>query len=76
MSEKKCFFKNRDGSCSVIMGYCNNNYEKCKFYKTERQYVMARNMAIIKNRKKGNCKNCKYVYVPCDFLPLKFTNDD
>lgn len=74
MSEK-CFFKNRDGSCGAMATFCHNNYEHCSFYKSERQYIMERNLAILKNRNRGNCNNCKYVIVPCDLLPLNLTDE-
>ena len=68
---EKCFFKNHDGSCGAMSTYCNNDYEHCNFYKSEHDYIIQINNAIALNRKKGNCKNCKYVMYPCDFLQEK-----
>ena len=67
---EKCFFKDKDGVCDAMHTYCRHDYEHCSFYKSEKQYYHERNRAILLNRKKGNCANCKYVQVQCDFLPV------
>lgn len=66
-----CFFKDPDGVCGAMATYCKHDYENCSFYKSEKQYYLERNLTILKNRKKGLCKNCKYVDVPCDLIKFK-----
>lgn len=71
MKDNVCFFRNKDGSCGAIAGvYCPGINDKCSFYKTEKQYITDRNLAILKNRAKGNCVNCKYVPVACELIPV------
>ena len=67
---EKCFFLENDSVCGAMATYCRRDYNNCSFYKSEKQYYMERNLAILKNRKRGNCKNCKYASVPCDLLPV------
>lgn len=67
---EQCFFKDKDGICLAIATYCKHDYDNCSFYKSEKQFFTERNLSILKNRKKGNCKNCKYVEAPCDLVQL------
>ena len=73
--DNTCFFKNNDGSCGVLMKYCNNDFKRCHFYKTEEQYINDYNMAILKNRQNGNCNDCKYKAFPCECLTFKKTEN-
>lgn len=72
---EKCFFRDLKGECGAISGrFCDGYNKKCSFYKTERQFIMDRNAAIMKNRRKGNCANCKYSVFPCTIIPVKPIN--
>lgn len=60
MPETKC--------CTILTGvYCTGRRSKsvCKFKKTEAEYIMQADRAIMINRKKGNCYKCKYKERPC-----------
>ena len=69
---ERCFFRDLNGECGAIAGkFCDGYNNKCHFYKTELQFYIDRNTAVITNRKKGNCVKCKYREVPCEIILLK-----
>lgn len=56
----------RNGYCEVLSDtVCRGINVKCSFFKTDYQYHKDLDNAIINNRKKGNCKKCKYMITPC-----------
>lgn len=66
MEEEICRFACGNKCCQILVGIkCQGIDEKCKFYKTDKQYIKDRDKAILKNRTKGNCDNCKYMNTPC-----------
>lgn len=56
-----CVFKT-NGKCSALK---ETNCINCKFGKTKRQFNSENDESIKRNRKLGNCENCKYVKEPC-----------
>ena len=76
-NDTTCYFLNFNGICTAKHGeFCDHNYKRCCFYKTEKQYIEDRNRAIILNRKHGNCEKCKYVAVKCQLIPDKSDNNN
>lgn len=69
INKEKCIFLSAEGFCNALIGtYCTGN--NCKFYKSVRQYAHERNRAIMINRQKGNCENCKYTPIKCELIPI------
>ena len=66
MSEK-CFFCNEEiNFCCILVTSqravkCNGENKKCNFFKTKEKYINDFNEAVKINRRKGNCRNCKYM---------------
>lgn len=62
----KCHFYRQDGECSLLEEtICGGWNKDCGFCKTEEQFMREQDMAILLNRKRGNCLTCKYSRVPC-----------
>ena len=72
----KCFFSSVNGCCTILYGTkCDGEKYNCSFFKTEREYITERNNAILLNREKGNCKDCKYRSVKCELTELDNENE-
>lgn len=53
--------------CTALEGVkCQGGDKSCAFFKTERQFAEDRDRAITINRKKNNCKYCKYQRYRCE----------
>lgn len=64
--EKRCFFWNGVCNCRILSEtQCDGHKQCCTFRKTASQYASERDKAIKINRKRGLCRNCKYVPYPC-----------
>lgn len=67
----KCVFATSDGLCSILTAtYCTGFRLKksCSFYKSKKEYIDELNRSIRINREKGNCIDCKYRSLQCEFL--------
>ena len=61
-----CRFVSTGRYCQILVGVkCRGTDELCKFRKTEKQFQEERNRAILINRAKCNCNQCKYMGIPC-----------
>lgn len=71
MTEEKetCYFltPGKINSCSMLNTDCTGTRSRtlCKFRKSEKEFVEARNKAVAINQRKGNCENCKYRKTKC-----------
>ena len=65
LSKANCVFYGKGHRCSITT---RTGCEGCSFYKTEKQFNESCNRAIWICRKKGLCKNCKYVEKPCELI--------
>lgn len=64
--EKRCVFWGVNSYCRILSEtQCDGKKKCCTFRKTASQFVKERDKAIKLNRKRGLCKNCKYVPYPC-----------
>lgn len=70
-NKEACFYASpgKLQTCSILSEPCICD-ERCTFRKTEREVIIARNRAVILNRKRGNCAKCKYKQYPCDLIPI------
>lgn len=73
---KKCKYYNDNGECKLLLSNphskekrvaikCDGWDNKCKFAKTEQQFIDDNDRAIFVCRQRGLCNNCKYVDVAC-----------
>lgn len=77
MEENVCRFARKKRYCQILVGVnCCGTDEKCKFYKTDKQFIKDRDNAILINRDKGNCDNCKYMIAPCRLVSERNTGSD
>lgn len=61
-----CYFLRAHKICGALSGTaCDGVNLDCKFYKTEKMFLDARNRAIELCRKRGKCIDCKYRPAPC-----------
>lgn len=64
--DNSCRFATGCGGCKILITEkCDGYNKQCKFSKTEKQFRRALNRAILINRRKGNCANCKYKTQRC-----------
>ena len=64
--EEICRFSGTSSYCQILVGVkCRGTDELCKFRKTDRQFQTDRDNAILLNRKKYNCRNCRYIGTQC-----------
>lgn len=61
------FCADRTGSfCKVLVNEkCDGKNKCCSFWKTEEQFRIERDRAIILNRERGNCLKCRYMGAFC-----------
>lgn len=61
-----CRFVGKGRFCQILVGVkCQGTDKLCKFCKTEKQFQEERDRAILINRAKRNCNNCKYMGTLC-----------
>lgn len=48
--------------------YSGDTNAECSFYKIEEQYQKDLDCAILVNRARGNCKNCRYRLTLCKLM--------
>lgn len=71
-NDKVCYFEGAQNICQALHGqFCRHDYRNCSFYKTIDEYINDRNHAILINRQKGNCENCKYMSIKCQLIGEK-----
>lgn len=64
--DKTCHFSCGNGFCRILSETrCDGENDKCSFYKTRKKYFEDLDNSILINRKKGNCRKCKYRETPC-----------
>ncbi|MDE6788046.1 MAG: hypothetical protein K2J47_01820 [Ruminococcus sp.] len=77
MNDEKCRFFKKTKRCHILVGVkCNGTKTNCSFYKTEEQFQRDCDRAIIINRRKCNCEQCRYSAVPCELSKYHEENDD
>lgn len=69
-NEKICNFNNNLSYCSILTDRktskrCTGWDDKCKFAKTEKQFIDDLDRSIFVCRQKGLCDKCKYTEVKC-----------
>lgn len=67
----KCTFSQNSWCGALSSTQCDGLNTACSFYKTKKQFTEDRNRAIMLNRRKGNCTDCKYVSAPCELSENK-----
>ena len=83
ISEKCCF--SHDGKCGILTEKnntlndpveCRGTDIRCKFRKTEEEYISSYNESVMMNRAKGNCDKCRYKKKRCQLLYMNEVYDD
>lgn len=75
--ECRFFTGNKLCSCTILVGTsCDGKNQNCSFFKTEEQFDDERDRAILINRKKRNCQQCKYVSHACTLSNEKTNFED
>ena len=70
--DEVCVFARPNEDCAALRDQaCDGKNKACSFYKTEDQYIAARNRAIEINRAKGLCRRCKYQEKSCRLMTKK-----
>lgn len=65
MGNDICKFAKRNSCSALINTRCNGQNKLCSFFKTDVQFDVDLDRAILINQKKGNCIKCKYNCNPC-----------